>query len=196
MHSFSRLYQTVSRLIPLLVDYTLDPSRLTLTVCLSWFLSWIWTLSSRLISCISITWLVTRQTSSSLLSFSLLFTLHIYITGYGASRVPWISDLSAFRWFRRVVSLFALLYLSFRFVGTISISLLISIFIYCPAIACSMVASPCTCAMLMICLLPYRILCVADPSWSLDFESLPCYHLLLLRPVSFMLPFIICISPW
>ena len=108
--------------------------------------------------------------------------------------LPWILDLLAYWWFRRVVSLFALLYLSFRFVGTISISLLISIFMYCPAIACIMVASSCTCAMLLICLFLYRILCVADPSWSLDFESLPCYHLPLLRPVSYMFLFNICIS--
>ena len=59
-----------------------------------------------------------------------------------------------------------------------------------------MVASSCTCTMLMICLFLHHIPCVADPSWSLDFESLPCHHLSLLWPVSYMLPFNTCISPY
>ena len=67
--------------------------------------------------------------------------------------------------------------------------------ITCPAIACIRVALSCTCAMLLICLLLYHIPCVADPSWSLDFESLPCYHLPLLRPICYMFPFNTCISP-
>ena len=99
----SRLKSTISRLL-------FHPSRLTLAVCLSWFLSWIGTLSSRLTSHVGVTWLVTWQTSSSLLPFSLLFTLHIYITGFVAhSKLPWISDVSVYWWLRRVFSLATLL---------------------------------------------------------------------------------------
>jgi len=67
----------------------------------------------------------------------------------------------------------------------------------CPAIAYIMVASSCTCAMLLICLLLYHILCVADPSWSLYSWFLICYHLpcYYFRSVSYMLPFNTCISP-
>jgi len=82
---------------------------------------------------ICITWLVTWQTSSSLLSFSLPFSLHVYIRFVAHPELPWILDLSAYWRFRRVVSLFSI-WVS-RFVGTISISLLISIFMYCLAIA-------------------------------------------------------------
>jgi len=46
----------------------------------------------------------------------------------------------------------------------------------------------------MICLLLYHIPCVADSSWSLDFELLSCYHLPLLQTVSCMLSFNTCIS--